>query len=151
MKTGIVIDLDLDSITSFYACQSYSLASKHNCNSTLRLFLRYVYDVGIIDKDCSIYILPDNYSKHSKIPTTYSEEEIRCILNAVNRASVTGKRDYLILLLASEYGWRSSDIVNFRFEQIDWDKNTISFSQHKTGVPVYIHSLHLLEMLLLIT
>lgn len=40
------------------------------------------------------------------------------------------------LRLAAEYGWRSSDIVEFSFSQIDWDKNVIRFSQHKTGMPV---------------
>jgi integrase len=70
------------------------------------------------------------------LPTTYTEEEIRILLESVERASCIGKRDYLILLLASEYGWRSSDIVNFCFNQIDWDKNAITFNQQKTGVPV---------------
>jgi integrase len=54
----------------------------------------------------------------------------------VERSSATGKRDYLVLLLAAEYGWRSGDIVNFKFSQINWDKNVISFSQHKTDIPV---------------
>ena len=126
-------DLNMDKIADFYSCQEYSLASRHNCNSTLRLFLRYAYDVGMTNQDGSIHILPDSYKNQRKLPTTYQEEEIRRILEAVDRASATGKRDYVILLLASEYGWRSSDIVNFSFEQIDWDRNTISLSQHKTG------------------
>jgi site-specific recombinase XerD len=78
----------------------------------------------------------DNYNKRCKIPTTYDEEEIRRMIASVERSSGTGKRDYLILLLAAEYGWRSSDIVGFRFSQIDWDKNIIRFSQHKTNIPV---------------
>jgi site-specific recombinase XerD len=130
----ILDDLDIDTVADFYSQQNYSLASKHNSNSTLRLFLRHVCDNGDTTRDCSFCILPDNYNKQRKLPTTYSEEEIRRIIGAVERASSIGKRDYLILLLASEYGWRSSDIVNFRFDQIDWDKNTISVDQHKTGV-----------------
>jgi site-specific recombinase XerD len=126
-------DINVDRIADFYSCQNYSLASKHNCNSTLRLFLRHAFDAGMTEQDGSIHILPDSYNNQRKIPTTYQEEEIRRILEAVERASATGKRDYVILLLASEYGWRSSDIVNLRFEQIDWDSNTISLSQHKTG------------------
>jgi len=128
--------LGVEIFTDFYTYQDYPLASKHNCNSALRLFLRYAYDNGITPNDCSIYILPDNYKKHCKLPTTYEEEEIRSMIEAVDRASSIGKRDYLILLLASEFGWRSSDIVNFSFDQIDWDTNTITFNQHKTGIPV---------------
>jgi site-specific recombinase XerD len=129
-------DVSIDTLTDFYTNQNYTLASKHNCNSALKLYLRYAYENGITTKDCSIYVLSDNYKKHCKLPTTYSEEEIKRMIEAVDRASSIGKRDYLILLLASEYGWRSSDIANFSFNQIDWDKNTITFNQHKTGVPV---------------
>ena len=131
-------DATIDMFADFYSCQNYSLASKHNCNSTLRQFLRYAYDKGITSEDCSIYILPDNYKKQAKLPTTYTENEIKNMLESVERASYIGKRDYLVLLLASEYGLRSSDIVNFSFDQIDWDKNTISLNQQKTGVPVVL-------------
>lgn len=134
-ERGLTLDsLDIDTVADFYARQNYSLASKHNCNSALKLFLRHAYDSGITARDGSYCILPDNYNKQRKLPTTYKEEEIKRMLSAVDRASSIGKRDYLILLLASEFGWRSSDIVNFRFEQIDWDKNIISVDQHKTGV-----------------
>lgn len=81
-------------------------------------------------------MLKDNYRKNSKLPTTYEEEEIRSMVNAVERASAIGKRDYLVLLLATEYGWRAKDITLFRFDQIDWDNNVIRFDQHKTDVPV---------------
>jgi len=135
-ERGVMLgDLDIDAVDDFYARQGYTLASKHNSNSALKLFLRYAFDIGVTAKDCSYCILPDNYNKQRKLPTTYTEEEIRSMISAVERASSIGKRDYLILLLASEFGWRSSDIVNFRFEQIDWDNNTISINQHKTSVP----------------
>ena len=129
-------EVGVDTFSDFYSSQNLSLASKHNCNSTLKLFLCYAYDNGLTPMDCSIYILPDNYRKQCKLPTTYNEDEIMRMLESVERESPIGKRDYLILLLASEYGWRSSDITNFSFSQIDWDRNTITFDQQKTGVPV---------------
>jgi len=127
--------LTATTISDFYQNRNLTLPMLHNCNSTLKLFLRYAYDCGITLKDCSIYILPDNYKSNCKIPTTYTEDEIRAILAAVSRSSAIGKRDYLIILLAAEYGWRASDIVKFSFDQIDWEKNKISFSQSKTEVP----------------
>ena len=78
-----------------------------------------------------------NVSNYKKaIPYGYTEEEISKTLATVDRSSAIGKRDYLILLLAAEYGWRTGDIVNFKFSQIDWDNNTITFEQHKTDIPV---------------
>jgi site-specific recombinase XerD len=129
-------NLCIDVMEDFYGSMDYSLASRHNCNSALRIYFRYAHDNGITDKDNSLFVMCDNYNKRCKIPTTYDEEEIRRMIASVERSSGTGKRDYLILLLAAEYGWRSSDIVGFRFSQIDWDKNIIRFSQHKTNIPV---------------
>lgn len=136
-KRFLTLDnLCIDVMEDFFDSMDYSLASRHNCSSTLRIYFRYAHDNGIADKDNSIFVLCDNYNNRCKIPTTYDEDEIRRIIASVERSSDIGKRDYLILLLAAEYGWRSSDIVGFRFSQIDWDKNVIRFSQHKTGIPV---------------
>lgn len=129
-------NISIEVMEDFFGSMDYSLASRHNCSSTLRIYFRYAHDNGITGKDNSSFVLNDNYNRHSKIPTTYDEDEIQKIIASVERSSVTGKRDYLILLLAAEYGWRSSDIVGFRFSQIDWDKNIIHFIQHKTGMPV---------------
>jgi site-specific recombinase XerD len=126
-----------DILPGFYAAQGYSLASIHNFNMTFRLFLRYAHGIGATKRDMSAIVMPDNYKSHSKLPTTYNEDEIRRVIAAVERASAIGKRDYLILLLASEYGWRSSDIVSLRFSYIDWDKNMIAFDQRKTGAAVF--------------
>ena len=129
-------EVGTDHIEAFFEFMQYSLASRHNCSGCLRGFFRFCYDEGITLKDMSAFILPDNYKKNCKLPTTYEEDEIRRILEVVERASAIGKRDYLILLLASEYGWRSKDITNLQFDYIDWDKNVIRFSQHKTDVAV---------------
>ena len=129
-------DLNVDIVEGFFASMGYSLASRHNSGSTLRIFLRYAYDNGLTKNDCSIFVLADNYKKHCKIPTTYEESEISSLIASVERSSAIGKRDYLILLLAAEYGWRTKDIVSFRFNQIDWDKNIIHFNQSKTDIPV---------------
>lgn len=129
-------DLGIAVIEDFFTAMGYSLASRHNCGSALRLFLRYAFDTGLAKKDWSVYVLSDNYKHNCKLPTTYEESEISRMIAAVDRASPTGKRDYVILLLAAEYGWRSKDIVSLRFDQIDWDKNVISFTQSKTDAPV---------------
>ena len=76
-------DIEFSLITDFYTFEEYSLASISNCNNTLRQFLRYVFDVCITDRDYSIFITPDNYKRHSKIPTTYEEEEIQRMICAV--------------------------------------------------------------------
>lgn len=127
-------DLDIDAVEDFFRTMGYSLSARHNCANHLRQ--HYLYDHGYTLTDNALFVLKDQYRNRCKIPTTYTEDEISRVLSAVERSSAIGKRDYLILLLAAEYGWRSGDIVSFRFSQIDWDNNRISFRQDKTDVPV---------------
>ena len=104
-------------------------------SSTIKQFFRYANDAGATDSDLSFIVMPVSKGPQ-KLPDTYTEDEIRRTISAIERGSAIGKRDYLVLLLAAEYGWRASDITGFRFNWIDWDKNMITFNQHKTGVAV---------------
>ena len=130
------IDLDELSIEIMeeFVNEFETLPLKHNAGIIVKQFLRYEYDTGVTGKDCSIFCPRDNYKKNCKLPTTYTEEEIKAIVNAVERGSAIGKRDYLIILLSAEFGLRASDITNLTFDNIDWDNNRIILDQHKTGV-----------------
>lgn len=130
-------DLGVDEIEKYFAltCRE-SLSLRHNNANHLRQLFHYLYEFGITEKDHALFVLKDQYRNQCKVPTTYSEEEISRIIAAIDRSSSIGKRDYLVLLLAAEYGWRAGDIISFKFNQIDWKKNTISFEQNKTDVPV---------------
>lgn len=129
-------DLSIERMEEFFSSMNYTLASRHNAARNISLFLRFVFDISRSLKDTSVFILPDSYKKDCKLPTTYEETEIKELVSSVERASAIGKRDYLILLLATEYGWRAKDITRFKFDDIDWDNNVITFNQHKTDVPV---------------
>lgn len=103
-KHSLTLDnLCIEVMEDFFSSMDYSLASRHNCSSTLRIYFRYIHDNGITSKDNSSCVLNDNYNRRCKIPTTYNEDEIRKIIASVERSSATGKRDYLILLLARVY------------------------------------------------
>lgn len=129
-------NIGIDDFEGYFRENCKTLYVRHHDASCLRQFFHYLYKILFTDKDLSIFILKDNLNRHSDIPTTYTEDEIRKIIDAPDRSSAIGKRDYLVLLLAAQYGWRSSDITGFRLDQIDWEKNVIRFSQQKTGFPV---------------
>lgn len=132
-----ISDLDFNVIEKFHSEQGYKLPTLHNSSGAIRRFLKYLFESDITERDYTIYVVKDNYHiRENQLPSTYSDEEIRTVLSSVDRSSVIGKRDYLILILAAEYGWRNGDIRNFRLDHINWDKNEIRFYQNKTGNPV---------------
>jgi site-specific recombinase XerD len=70
------------------------------------------------------------------LPSVYSEKEISKLLASIDRSTTLGKRDYVILMLASHMGLRSSDIVNLSFAEINYVAKTIDIVQVKTSNPV---------------
>ena len=70
------------------------------------------------------------------LPTTYTTEEVNRLLAVVDRSTRTGKRDYAVLLLATQLGLRSGDIVRLTFEKVDLAGNSIILSQNKTDQPL---------------
>ena len=52
----------------------------------------------------------------------------------MNLASPHGKRDHAALLLATRLGIRSGDISSMTLECLNFDRNLIQITQHKTGI-----------------
>lgn len=100
--------------------------------SHIRTFLRYAYQSGHADRDYS-GIVP-LFKRPQPYPSVYTTEEIQKIEDSVNLASPHGKRDHAVLLLATRLGIRSGDISSMTLECLDFDRNLIQVTQHKTGV-----------------
>jgi integrase/recombinase XerD len=60
-------------------------------------------------------------------------EEAEKLLRACNRSTVTGVRDFAVLLLLFSTGLRASELVNLRREDVDWDKGLITVRRGKGG------------------
>jgi integrase len=60
------------------------------------------------------------------------------LLDAVDRSSPKGKRDYAILLLAARLGLRLGDIKNLKLDDLHWASATLEIEQSKTGTPLVL-------------
>lgn len=72
------------------------------------------------------------YLRQVKLPSYYTDDEIRALINSVNRNCPTGKRNYAIILFFVLYGLRCSDVCNLKFENFDWENSSITITQQKT-------------------
>lgn len=104
----------------------------HMAIRVLRDFFRYLYNEGLLDTDISVFIPRDNFKKQPKLPSTYKKKEVEILINSIDRASRTGKRNYVIILFAARLGLRASDITNLKFSDLYWEKNIIRIKQYKT-------------------
>ncbi len=97
----------------------------------LRCFFLFLFETGKTAQDLSESVPKLHGYMGEKIPHTLSTEQVNLILESVDRGSPIGKRNYAILMIAACLGMRDSDITNLMFENIDWERSTISFFQKK--------------------
>ncbi|MBM6517684.1 tyrosine-type recombinase/integrase [Parabacteroides distasonis] len=111
----------------------------HHVVSSVRAFVRYSCERNLL-ADCNFSrwdrILCLHRPKNPQLPSYYSREEIKKMLDAIDRSCPKGKRDYAMLLLAARYGLRASDIVGITYANFEWEFNRLSLVQAKTGKPV---------------
>lgn len=117
------------------------LKPEHKSNAYIAIlmvkrFLHWLYENHLIQQNIAIRIPSAKIVNQPNLPSVYSKEEVSRLLASVDRGNATGKRDYLVLVLASYLGMRSSDICNLRFENIDWESSCINIVQIKTDQPL---------------
>lgn len=101
--------------------------------SSIRFFLRYLYEEHLLATDLSLSLQHFKYSRGEKLPSVYNENEVLQIEASIKRSDATGKRDYAMMLLATRLGLRASDIAYLCFGNLNWEQSTITLSQFKTG------------------
>ena len=119
-------------ITIDYVTQFLNEQIGKNYHGTARGYLSYLYDTGKLDNP--IHLLISNPKGKKPVPSVYRLEELEIIDKGFNRKTNTGLRNYCVFLLASELGMRISDIVNLKYENIDFLNKVVSFIQIKTGL-----------------
>lgn len=115
-----------------------TLSVNHSKTGVIKGFLTYLYDEKITVKDYSQVIMRTNCKQQPRLPSFFTPEEVATIINKIDRASPSGKRDYAMTLFAVKLGLRVSDIAFLKFENINWDKGLVAFTQFKTGKEIVL-------------
>jgi hypothetical protein len=102
----------------------------------MRSFLRFLAILGITHKDLSLELPKVRVPQNTHIPSVWDPELIEKLLEAIDRSSVKGKRDYAILLLACRLGLRAGDIRMLQLDNIKWENSRIEITQSKTNTPL---------------
>lgn len=112
---------------------SLGKASLTRVLSPVRIMLRYLYREGLIERDLSTVVeLPHTYEL-SNLPRSISWDEVRRMLEAVDRRTATGRRDYAILLLLVTYGLRAREVAAIKLDDIDWKTERLRIRERKAG------------------
>jgi site-specific recombinase XerD len=135
-KTGHrLCELNFQALTEFreYLSTRYTKNAKANIEFTIRDFLICAESKGFITNETSSLLGTIYSNKHERLPSTYTSAEISSILSSVDRITVSGKRDYALLILMTLLGIRSSDLCNLQLDAIRPENRSLVFMQQKTG------------------
>ena len=106
-----------------------------NLTGNMRSFARFMAETHPELPDISPALV-FSAAKCRHVYVGYTHEEAQKIFAAINRSSVIGLRDYAMIMLAYTTGLRGCDIVNLKFDSIDWDTCELRLVQEKTNLPI---------------
>jgi site-specific recombinase XerD len=105
--------------------------------TAMRSFCKFLDDKNFISINMlSIFQYP--VAPRRKVIFGFTKEEADAIINAIDKNTPIGKRDYAIILLALKTGLRSIDLVNLQFSNISWKNEEIHIVQRKTNRPLVL-------------
>lgn len=106
--------------------------------SCLADFLNFLATAGVTPHGLADRLPPHRHVRHDSEPHLWTAQEIRSLLAVIDRRSVTGKRDYAMLLATARLGLRISDLRHLELGDLDWRAKKITIVQHKTGRPLVL-------------
>lgn len=114
-------------------CRGLSRSSRRDLCGTLGVFLRYCYRERIIGRDLSAAVEPPQAYRLADLPRAITWDEVRRMLNCVDRRAALRRRDYAMLLLLVTYGLRAHEVAGLMLDDIDWQHERLNIPQRKAG------------------
>ncbi|QND44636.1 tyrosine-type recombinase/integrase (plasmid) [Rhizobium lusitanum] len=105
-----------------------SISTMQGVFTRLRSFLRYLFTAGLLDKDLSSSIPAISGRRHAKLPKFLTPVQLQSVLDACNRTTSAGRRDYAILLLLARLGLRAHEVSKLALDDIDWQIGVVSIT-----------------------
>lgn len=99
----------------------------------LRVFLRFCHRQRVIAHDLSGAVEMPQVYRLADVPRSITWDEVRRMLEAVDRRSAVGRRDYAVLLLLVTYGLRAHEVAKLTLDDIDWKRERLQIPERKAG------------------
>ena len=106
--------------------------------SAVRMFLSYLRREGVVGRDLAHSVEPPQVYRLAELPRSIAWDEVRRMLETVDRRAPVGRRDYAILLLLVTYGLRAREVASLTLDDIDWKRERLHVRERKADhVAVY--------------
>lgn len=113
-------------------------ATMQHVVAQIRGFLRFLAIRGDAPPGLDTQIDTPRVYRGEKLPRSLPWETVQAFLQAIDRSTPMGRRDYAMFLLIATYGLRSSDVVALHLEDIAWRCGRLRIAQRKTTHPLWL-------------
>jgi site-specific recombinase XerD len=118
--------------------KSQGLAARRSMQGTLRTFLRFCFFKGYTRQNLAFAVPTLRTYKLQTVPRAISDDMAHNTLNAIDRKTDVGRRDFAILMLLYTYGVRAAQVRALMFEDINWRKSQLQFRALKHGKDIVV-------------
>lgn len=91
----------------------------------LRSFLGFCYVEGIVKVPLSAAIPAVMHRRLTGLPQGLTAEQVDSLLDACDRGTPTGRRDYAVIVCLHRLGLRSGEATGLALDDIDWETGTL--------------------------
>lgn len=102
------------------ATSGVSVSAAQYFVSALRSFLRFCFVEGLVGADLSPAALLVTGRRRSSLPRGISRRDAAALLDACDRRSVLGRRDYALMILLLRLGLRRGEVARLMLDDVDW-------------------------------
>lgn len=114
---------------------NHSVMTKQHYLYVIRDFIKFMADKKLCNEKL-VHLFPViTVNGKNAYPSYFKKDDVIKILQSVDTSDPTGKRDYLVLLLAAQLGLRTSDILALKLQNLDLQNKQMSFISSKTSKP----------------
>jgi site-specific recombinase XerD len=105
--------------------QDWSPSSSKAMCWSLRAFLKYHHHTGSNPRSLGGCVPSIRRWKLASLPTYLAAAQVQKVLDGCDRACVTGRRNYAILMLLSRLGLRADEVATLTLDDVDWGAGEI--------------------------
>ena len=101
--------------------------------SVLRVFLQYLHRAGLVARDLSPTVEAPPAYRLAHLPRSITWDQVRQMLEGIDRRTALGRRDYAMLLLLVTYGLRAREVAALTLSDLEWRQDRLRIPERKAG------------------
>jgi integrase/recombinase XerD len=137
---GVLRAVGTDQIQAFLRLVGprQSRASLQHIVAQLRSFLRFLAGRGLAPSGLDTQIDTPRVYRGERLPRALPWETVLAFLQAIDRSTPMGRRDYAMFVLITTYGLRTCEVTELRLDDVHWRARELHVPRSKTRSPLVL-------------